>query len=86
MEIYRRKTIPWRVIDEKALVVNPATSLIYPLNATAAVIWQSLDGSRDIKGIAEIICGEFEVEHSQALADIRDFIGKLNEAGLVEDI
>jgi len=86
MEIYRKKDIPWRIIDNQALVVNPKTSLIYPLNVTACQIWQLLDGVKNIKEIAEIIYNEFEADKETIQSDVLSFISQLKDAGLIEKI
>lgn len=84
MEIYRRKDIPWRKIDTEALIVNPKTSLIYPLNSTAVRIWELIDGEKDAQQITVIIADEFEADEETIKNDVSDFIGQLKDAGLVE--
>ena len=86
MEIYKRKDIPWRVIEENALLVNPKTSLIYPLNTVACRIWQLLDGKSGADEIAGIIKEEFDVEEDVLRPDLAEFILQLKEAGLIEKI
>lgn len=86
MEIYKRKNIPWRTIEDQAVAVNPKTSLVYPLNAVAARIWQLIDGIKDINEISELICQEFEVGKTVAKSDTISFISQLKDAGLIEKI
>jgi hypothetical protein len=84
MAAYKRKDIPGRVIEDKTLVVNPKTSLIYPFNAVASRIWELLDGTRSLDDVAAIIVQEFDTDGGTALADLTDFVHDLEKAGLVQ--
>ncbi|MDD4938623.1 MAG: PqqD family protein [Candidatus Omnitrophica bacterium] len=84
MAVYRKRNIPWRIIDGEALVVDPEKSLIYPFNAVAARVWQLIDGAKDTDEIAEMIFREFEAEKALIHADITDFIAQLKESELIE--
>lgn len=84
MAVYKRKDIPWRLIEDKALVVNPETSLIYPFNAVASRVWELLDGTRSVSDLAAIIVQEFDTDEKTALGDVEDFIRDLEKAGLLQ--
>jgi len=84
MAVYKRKDIPWRLIEDKALVVNPETSLIYPFNAVASRVWELLDGTKSVSDIAAIIVQEFDTDEETALADLADFTRDLEKAGLLQ--
>ncbi len=84
MAVYKRKDVPWRLIEDKALVVNPETSLIYPFNAVASRVWELLDGTKSLSDIAAVIVQEFDTDEKTALGDVADFIHNLEKAGLVQ--
>lgn len=84
MAVYKRKDIPWRIIEDKALVVNPETSLIYPFNTVACRVWELLDGTKSVSDVAAIIVREFDTDDKTAISDITDFICDLEKAGLVQ--
>lgn len=86
MEVYKRKDIPWRIIDDQALVVNPRTSLIYPLNAVAARIWQLIDSAKGTEKIIDTLKEEFDIDRETLRADALMFISQLREQGLIERI
>ena len=67
-------------------MVDSKKSLIYPLNATAAQIWQLLDGARSLEEITKIIQGEFDAQKEDIESDVSSFISQLKEAGLIEKI
>ncbi|MBN1912959.1 MAG: PqqD family protein [Candidatus Omnitrophica bacterium] len=84
MEIHRKQDIPWRKIEENALVVNPKTSLIYPLNPVASRIWELLDGQNNLGRITGIILKEYDIDKDTFNKDMESFILQLEEAGLIE--
>jgi hypothetical protein len=84
MAAYKRKDVPWRLIEGKALVVNPETSLIYPLNTVGSRIWELLDGTRSFSELTAILVQEFDTDEETALADLADFVHDLEKAGLVQ--
>ncbi len=55
---------------------------IYTANEAGSLIFRLLDGRRDEAAIARIVHREFEIPMEQALADVREFLRCLCEAGL----
>ena len=86
MEIYRRKDIPWRIIDKEALVVNPKTSVIFPLNNTSCRIWQLIDGARSAEDLTKAMLEEFDIDEETLRFDVKNFISQLEKEGLIEKI
>lgn len=56
---------------------------VYTLSPVAARIWSLLDGTRNVDGILETICDDYDVSRETAAADLRELVDDLNEAGLV---
>lgn len=82
--VIRDADIAWRVIDGEVLAVNPKDNRIYPLENSAAKIWQLIDGSRTSGDIADMIIGEFEGDSETIEKDVLSFIEELITAGLVK--
>jgi hypothetical protein len=80
--IRRNDDIAWRVIEGEALVVDSRNSLIYPLNAVATRIWESLDGQRNCRDVLAIIDDEFEDDSETHCQDILEFIEEVVSKGL----
>lgn len=60
-------------------------SKIVSLNETAAFLWQGVgDGDFTAEAMARLLCDEYEVEHSRALADSQDILAQWAQEGLVE--
>ncbi|OGO27715.1 MAG: hypothetical protein A2Z16_07105 [Chloroflexi bacterium RBG_16_54_18] len=54
---------------------------IYTLNATAARIWELIDGKRSLAEIQQLVVQEFEIDDLQAQADLFDLVESLLEQG-----
>ena len=50
---------------------------IYTLNEAGALIWENIDGKKDIADIIEILMDEYDVEQTTAEADVSDFLSQL---------
>ena len=58
---------------------------IYTANDIGSRIFHLLDGERDGRDIARIVCEEFEVEESRALSDVIRFLEELRASGLATE-
>ncbi len=54
------------------------------LNETGAILWQRLQEGCDEEGLVKALLSEYEVEKDLAQKDVKNFIAKLTEAGLIE--
>ncbi len=59
---------------------------IFVLNPVADFLWQRLDGGRTLAAIVSEIAQEFEVEPGRAGEDARDFVDRLLQNGLAEEL
>lgn len=79
----RRRTVPWRVLDTEALVVDPQAGLLYPLNSVGARIWELADGSRSVDAIVAALVDEFAADEPTIRRDATRFLDELATAGLI---
>jgi hypothetical protein len=56
---------------------------IYTLNEVGTLIWQLIDGQRSIGQIVETVRETYAVEPEEATKDTFDFLGSLENAGLI---
>lgn len=54
------------------------------LNETGALLWKALEQGGDREALADALCAAYIVDRKQALADVEDFLGKLNKLGCLE--
>ncbi len=76
------------ICGEKVIIAtgieNVDFNRMISLNETAAFLWQSAEG-KDFTAemLADLLCGEYEVGHDQALADCKAIIKEWEEQGIV---
>lgn len=58
---------------------------IFALNRVGEFIWQHLGEHKNIPDICCEVVAAFEVANEEAETDVREFIGDLLEAGLIEE-
>lgn len=56
---------------------------LFVLNEVGAWLWPLLDGSRSTADLATAVVAEFDVDDERAAADVRAFLLRLEEAGLL---
>ncbi len=56
---------------------------VYLLDDVGAAIWALIDGKRDIQGLCDALCAEYDVARDKALADIEEFLDNLRLFGAV---
>jgi len=83
--LLRNSSVLWRELDGEAILLNPKEGCSYNLNIVGTLIWKLLDGEHSIDDIAKAICECYEVEHDQALQDMRQLLNELRENNLVID-
>lgn len=54
------------------------------LNETGAFLWKNLADGKNEEQLIDALLSEYEVERELATADVKKFIDKLTEAGLVK--
>jgi hypothetical protein len=59
---------------------------IYALNETAALVWETLDGTNTLRQVLDNVIAEFEVGEAQAEQDLLELVAHLKELGAVEKV
>ncbi len=89
--IYRRREeMVTREIAGEVILVPVRGKLaqlqrIFVLNPIGAYIWQRLDGESDLAAIHRGLVDAFEVTVGEAEADLLEYLGALEDAGLVAE-
>ena len=86
-QIISKKDIPWRIIEEEALLVDVQRGEVVHLNEVGAEIWKVINEKKDektsVEKLIEHICSQFEIDENTAEKDVLDFVNELVEKGLV---
>jgi len=74
--------VSWRRIDNKAVLLNLASSEYYTFNATGCRLLELISESKSLEEMAECLSVEFDVTPGAALADVRRFLSRLQDNDL----
>ncbi|MFN2099441.1 PqqD family protein [Altererythrobacter sp. MF3-039] len=72
------------VVDDEVVLIDMAGGELFSLKGTARAIWDMIDGRRSYAEIADAMAAEYDVAHSEALADIETLGEELRRAKLLE--
>lgn len=81
----RRFDVTVHELDDEALVYDPVTGSTHRLNATALVIWNALDGTRDTQAVARHLADAFDVAEDAALTHVERLLAALRSQQLLID-
>ncbi len=81
----KSEKIPWRLIEEEAILLDLDEGEVLRLNPVGAEIWNAIDGTRSVAEIVAHICRTFEVSHRTARRDVDRFLKQLLRHELVEE-
>jgi hypothetical protein len=80
----RRDGLIWRRAGDDLIALDLTRSQYLASNATAAVVWEALAEGATRDGLVEVLCAHFEVERSEAGADVDRLLSWLESEGLLE--
>jgi hypothetical protein len=52
---------------------------IYTLNETGAVIWELIDGEKNVEEIILTLTGEYDIAHKSASEDVISFLNEMSK-------
>jgi len=73
----RNPNIIGRMTDDEAVLVIPQKGQVKVINEVGAVVWELIDGKRDVGQIVDEVCSQFDVDRVAAEADTLNFISEL---------
>jgi len=91
-KIYRRnENFVFRHIEGETILVPIRGNVgdldcIYSLNPVAAMVWERLDGSADLKAIQDIIAEQYDVSADEVRTDLLSFINEMKTIAAVEAV
>lgn len=57
---------------------------IFSMTEVGAQLWQAIENGQDEEQMVRQICQEYEIDEKTAAADVRSFIDKLCDFGIIE--
>jgi coenzyme PQQ synthesis protein D (PqqD) len=85
IRLAKNEKIPWRLIEDEAILLDLEEGEVLRLNPVGAEIWSTIDGTRTVAEIVAHICHIFEVSHWTARRDVHRFLKQLLRHELVEE-
>ena len=70
-------------LGDEVVVVHLRTNQIFILNRTGARFWELIESGSDLDSVREKMLAEFEVEESQLMKELEDFVEHLARAELI---
>lgn len=62
------------------------SNAVFPLNESAAYIWERLMEEQSLEQIARAMTEQFDVDFEQALEDVRNCAAQLTREGLIQEV
>ena len=72
-----------RLVGEETVVLDLASGHYFGLDAVGKLIWESVSDGQSLADAVDAIVAEYEVDKSQAEADVKAFASQLVERGLL---
>ena len=81
----RSKDAYFEVVEDKAVIVDPAGSELLTLNRTGTIVWHAIDGVRDEEQLVDELAARYpDVARLELAGDVRRFLAELEQANLLE--
>ena len=83
--IIKNDNIPWRLIENEAVLVDVKRGNVMQMNEVGAFIWDNIDGKNTAGQIIDKVCSEFEVDKDKAKEDSLEFLNELIKREIVKE-
>jgi hypothetical protein len=82
----RSPAVAYDLLDGQAVLIDPVGLEMLTLNAVGTLVWNELDGEKDVPALASALLGRVTgVGMEELVADIGAFVASLADSGLVVD-
>lgn len=82
----KKPKVPWRIIDDEAVIVDLAGNTVLQLNDTGRRIWEGIDGAASVAQLIECITGEYAVDRHTEQKDAVLFMDTLVQMGFIHEV
>lgn len=86
LRLVRNANIPWRIVEDEAVLLDLEEGELLRLNQVGAEIWGALDGMRTVDDLVEHVEAVFHVSPRRARRDIRRFVNQLRRRDFVREL
>jgi hypothetical protein len=78
----RDSALPFQVLDEEVIVVDPKTREVHLLNETAARIWTLLVTAQSVADLVAALEQEYQADADELRAEVEAFVSDMSHKGL----
>lgn len=71
-------------LGKEAIILNLKSGMYHGLNEVAAQVWDIIQQPKAVKEVKAMLLEEYEVDIQQCDRDLKDLLGELTEAGLID--
>jgi len=82
--VERNKGISWRIIEDRAVLVDESDNRILQLDEVGTEIWKCIQSRVKIQDIVNHICQIFEVDEKRATKDTIKFLKQLGQREFIK--
>jgi methyltransferase-like protein len=82
--IIKNDKVPWRIIEDEAILVDVRKGNVIQLNEVGAFIWNQIDGIQKICQIVDSICDSFQIDRQTAQQDTVEFLSELLKKQIIK--
>jgi len=82
--LLRNQSIFASVVDDELVMLDDKRGLYFGLNPVARKIWELLQSPTTYEALVESLASTYEVEVERCDAEVRSFLDKMREHGLVQ--
>lgn len=84
--IHRNETQPYSIVDDEVVMLNIKNEEYYYIDRVGSKIWELLKDPIELQDLITNIKDQYDVNDSDYVTDIVEFITELNKFGLVRII
>jgi hypothetical protein len=81
--LIKNPDVAYRIYDGEATIVLPGRAEVKVLNKVGSLVWDRIDGQKELGTILEMILEDYETPRDAAEADLLEFVAALHEHGMV---
>jgi hypothetical protein len=82
--IIKRKDLIIRLIDDRAVLLNPEYCHPFRLNAVGTKIWELIDSCQKVKDLVDAVTELYEANREEVVQDIKNFLSELLKSELIK--
>jgi hypothetical protein len=78
------KDVLFQEVSGETVLLDLASEKYFGLDPVGTRVWQLLNDGQGFAAMVDVLLEEYDVERARLEADVRDLLGALLEAGLIE--